>query len=146
ELEDFHSLAGGGSDLFELLVFDQDVAVLGVLVALDQLRALHRAVAGGAVNVLFDPGVALLVDLVEADPFVPRCYVQAHRHRDHAKTKIALPNRAGHAIILSQEERDTQHALTAVAGRTASRDLGSRCPGPPQPPDPTRDRPGLGPA
>jgi hypothetical protein len=92
EIENLHALGGRWRQLLDLLIVDQDVGVLGVLVALDDLAALDGAVTGRAIELLLDARVALFVELVEADLLAPCRREQADRDRDQAESEISLPN------------------------------------------------------
>ena len=96
ELEDLHAVGRLRLDLLDLRVLHEDILVFDVLVPLDNLGALDRAVTRRAVQLLAHARVTRAVQLVEAHPFAARRGEQAHRDRDQAKGDIALPDSGGH--------------------------------------------------
>jgi hypothetical protein len=96
EAQDLHDFFGGRRDFLNFVFFDQDVLVLFVLVAFDDLRALDEAVVVGAERRLLDAGEALLMELVKGGVLGAGRRVEADGDRNQTKGQHALPDRRGH--------------------------------------------------
>ena len=78
----------------EFVVLDQDIGVLGVLVAAALILALDRFARDLVDQLLAQPVAGLLVDLAERDPLVARCAgVEGDRTGDERELEVALPIR-----------------------------------------------------
>ncbi len=96
EFQDLHDLGGGGRHLLDVFVLDHHVAVLFVLVALDDFAARDGLIFRLAVNHLLDARVVGLVELVEADALAARGGKQLDGKRDEAEREMPLPDCSSH--------------------------------------------------
>src|SRR5690606_27643464 len=95
ELDQLDRLLRLDLQLFQLLVAEQDVAVLVDLIALDDLVTLHRSDAGRDL-LITDTFAGLLMDLMQGDRRRRRGgVVQADRNRNERQPEVALPGGSG---------------------------------------------------
>ncbi len=114
ELLDLDRADGLERDAGQVLVGDDDVLVLGVLVALDRVAARDDLVVVRAVDLHLDPVQAALVEHVERDP--PRLgrEVEPHGDRHQAELDRPPPHRSRH-------DRFRAPPRPAAAGATSRR-------------------------
>ena len=80
ELRDLHGVLGGDSEFGELFGLDGDVLAFAVLVAFDDLTALHHALVVRAPELLLDAGVVVAVQHVKRDVTTAGAGEQSNRH------------------------------------------------------------------
>ena len=131
-----------GRALARVLLVEHHVAAALELVALDDLGLVDLAVAARAPALLMQPGLALAVELVEAEDGVRAGGREnPHRHRHETDLEVALPGGACSHVDISRFAADTAGGTSILSVRSARqnrarrRDRRRRRPAP---------RPGLG--
>jgi len=100
ELDHLYDPGGAGLDMGQVMLVQDDIAVLLVLEAFDQFRAGHRLILGPAVEDLLDARMVATMEVVKADGFAASGSVQFDRERNDAEGDVTLPNSAGHVLDL----------------------------------------------
>ena len=98
---DVHRVVGFDPDRIEVGVLDDDVLLVLVFVALDQVRALDQAELR-IDRLHVDAVVGLLVQLIEGDALARAgCRIEPHRAAHQTQLEVALPTCSGrHACLL----------------------------------------------
>src|SRR4029079_7500987 len=105
----------------ELAGLDQDVAVLGDLVALDDVLVGDLLAVLGVHALVLDPRAGLARELVKPHALAIERAVQLHGHGDHAEADSSGPHRAGHAPVVPPPRPSTYRCKWVAAARSRRR-------------------------
>ena len=94
ELDDVEGMLGGHGEVVEVGLLEDDVLVLAVLVALDEVFHADLGVVVGRPALHADAGMGVLVEVDEADIAMLGRGVELHGDDHHAEADGALPDGA----------------------------------------------------